>query len=745
MNRRSFVSLVFVLCLSIAAIGQVPVDVHVKILKAEDARRWDAELEKLISGNAAEPVVVRAMLAAGRIGDERAVPVLSQRLRSGSPNVAAMAAFALGEIESIAAADAILQRIGETGSAQGTFNNRGRLAEAAGKIAAANAKHEKAKQLSDAIVFVLAAEKERPTSVETIRLALTSALRARPAGAEENLRFFLSHTDPGVVGDALNTLSRMRAKNANRDARELLATHTHAVVRANAARVLGAAEDNKEAVDLLIKAATSDTDSRVRVSAIRALGSLKEAKAADALLARGEALVAAYKKNFKPNFNPAEQSEFVEISNALAQILAKTGNERADALFKDFAKVDQFRTTEPYIARVKVGRLRPGAGAGNDAPPPTEYRQFVTIVQVMGELASYESESAEGKKIKAEAPEQMRKLATALSNADASKEPLAVMAAPDALRAFAKFKTDDLESVLRESLSSQDVFVRATAAELLAENFPSQTTRRALVNAFEKALETDKNDNDAQLALLDAMGKADKAGAVDTIYKALDSPDYLVRKKAFELLDDPKLLVEYPGAANVARDARTRNRDKVLPYDPKTGTKLGQMLSTDADYRRALSRRNGKVRAVLTTQKGVFTIDLLPEDAPLTVDNFVKLARSGYFNGLEVHRVVPNFVMQDGDPRGDGNGGPGWSIRCEINMVPFERGAVGMALSGKDTGGSQWFVTHSPQPHLDGGYTVFGRVNEKDMAVVDKIVRGDKIVSVRIVEGGAAPRATKRK
>ena len=95
--------------------------------------------------------------------------------------------------------------------------------------------------------------------------------------------------------------------------------------------------------------------------------------------------------------------------------------------------------------------------------------------------------------------------------------------------------------------------------------------------------------------------------------------------------------------------------------------------------------------------------------------------------------MVPNFVMQDGDPLGNGSGGPGWSIRCEMNMVPFERGVVGMALSGKDTGGSQWFVTHSPQPHLDGGYTVFGRVNETGMKVVDRIVRGDKIVSVRIV------------
>ena len=124
----------------------------------------------------------------------------------------------------------------------------------------------------------------------------------------------------------------------------------------------------------------------------------------------------------------------------------------------------------------------------------------------------------------------------------------------------------------------------------------------------------------------------------------------------------------------------------MLAYTPAFGTKLGQILNTDADYRRALARKNGGVKAVVTTGKGVFTIDLLPEDAPLTVDNFIKLAKANYFNGVEVHRVVPNFVMQDGDPRGDGNGGPGWSIRCEINMVQFDRGAVGMALSGKDTG-----------------------------------------------------------
>jgi cyclophilin family peptidyl-prolyl cis-trans isomerase len=133
----------------------------------------------------------------------------------------------------------------------------------------------------------------------------------------------------------------------------------------------------------------------------------------------------------------------------------------------------------------------------------------------------------------------------------------------------------------------------------------------------------------------------------------------------------------------------------------------------------------------VTTTKGSFTIELLPSEAPLTVDNFVKLAQRNYYRGITIHRVVPNFVIQDGDPRGDGNGGPGYQIRCEINEVPYDRAVLGMALSGKDTGGSQWFVTHAPQPHLDGGYTVFGRVTA-GMNVVDSIVRGDVVKSISI-------------
>jgi len=158
-----------------------------------------------------------------------------------------------------------------------------------------------------------------------------------------------------------------------------------------------------------------------------------------------------------------------------------------------------------------------------------------------------------------------------------------------------------------------------------------------------------------------------------------------------------------------------------------------QTKNTTADYERAIARIGKQVTAVVTTTKGSFTISLLPDDATLNVDNFIQLAKRGYFGGITIHRVVPNFVIQDGDPRGDGNGGPGYQIRCEINDVPYERGAVGMALSGKDTGGSQWFVTHSPQPHLDGGYTVFGKV-VAGMNTVDAIARGDVIRSIVITE-----------
>jgi cyclophilin family peptidyl-prolyl cis-trans isomerase len=330
------------------------------------------------------------------------------------------------------------------------------------------------------------------------------------------------------------------------------------------------------------------------------------------------------------------------------------------------------------------------------------------------------------KDMKEKAPVALNKMFEQFTGSSASMVPAFTKAAPEILQAYARFKPADLKPVALRALTHEDVYIRAAAAGVLDDLASDPQTISALKAAYTRSLQKDKDSNDAQMAILAALVKLDKASAESSLREALAHPDLIVRRQAADLIKANALSTNFPEIEKWVYP--------VWPHNAMNPTRSGQVLYRDADYRRALSRKNGSVRALLTTEKGNFTIELLPDDAPITVDNFVKLARSGYFNGLTVHRVVPNFVMQDGDPRGDGNGGPGWSIRCEVNMVPYDRGAVGMALSGKDTGGSQWFVTHSPQPHLDGGYTVFGKVAERDMSVVDKIVKGDKILSVKIFE-----------
>jgi len=138
-------------------------------------------------------------------------------------------------------------------------------------------------------------------------------------------------------------------------------------------------------------------------------------------------------------------------------------------------------------------------------------------------------------------------------------------------------------------------------------------------------------------------------------------------------------------------------------------------------------------KARIETDKGDIELTLFEEEAPNTVANFEKLAKSGYYDGLTFHRVIPDFVIQGGCPKGDGTGGPGYTIKCEINPYKHGAGALSMAHAGKDTGGSQFFITHSPQPHLDGVHTVFGKV-VKGMDVVNAINAGDVMRKVTVYE-----------
>lgn len=137
-------------------------------------------------------------------------------------------------------------------------------------------------------------------------------------------------------------------------------------------------------------------------------------------------------------------------------------------------------------------------------------------------------------------------------------------------------------------------------------------------------------------------------------------------------------------------------------------------------------------RAIMETAKGTINIEFFDQDAPNTVANFVKLAKEGFYDGLTFHRVINDFMIQGGCPNGTGTGGPGYTIKCEINANKHLAGSLSMAHRGPNTGGSQFFICHSPQPHLDGVHTVFGRTG--DMDVVNAIRKGDEIVSVTIEE-----------
>ena len=137
-------------------------------------------------------------------------------------------------------------------------------------------------------------------------------------------------------------------------------------------------------------------------------------------------------------------------------------------------------------------------------------------------------------------------------------------------------------------------------------------------------------------------------------------------------------------------------------------------------------------KATMKTEKGDICIEFFDEDAPNTVKNFENLIQDGFYDGLNFHRVIPNFVIQGGCPNGTGTGGPGYHIPCEINTQKHLAGSLSMAHAGKDTGGSQFFICHSPQPHLDGVHTVFGKTS--DMEIVNSIEPGDTIISVGIDE-----------
>ncbi|HEY6843313.1 MAG TPA: peptidylprolyl isomerase [Thermoanaerobaculia bacterium] len=253
--------------------------------------------------------------------------------------------------------------------------------------------------------------------------------------------------------------------------------------------------------------------------------------------------------------------------------------------------------------------------------------------------------------------------------------------------------------LIRSALDDPDVIVRGYAIDRYSKT--SDPNKIATLTAAEERARHDKQD-DARLAAIRGLGDQEAF-----LRGLLQDSDPVVRRVASDLI--------------VEKLHQPRPNYTPLPVGRN-------------DYAQIVAWSRQPHTATIHMTRGPIRIALLTQDAPITTWNFAQLAKDGFFNNTSFMRVVPNFVIQGGDPRNDMEGGPGYTIRDEINLQKYTRGAVGMALSGPDTGGSQFFITHSPQPHLDGGYTIFGRVTEGMNAVVDQTERGDRVESIAIDE-----------
>ena len=270
-------------------------------------------------------------------------------------------------------------------------------------------------------------------------------------------------------------------------------------------------------------------------------------------------------------------------------------------------------------------------------------------------------------------------------------------------------------SLIRAGLDDPDVIVRGYAIDRYSKS--QDAAKVATLTAAEERARRDRQD-DARLSAIRGLAEIDYPDRESFLRGLLRDADPVVRRVAADLIEQ-KL---------------NKRRPQFTPLAVQRN-----------DYAQIVEWARQPHTASIRMARGRIEIALLTHEAPMTTWNFAQLAGNHFFDNTTFMRVVPNFVIQGGDPRNDMEGSPGYSIRDEINLQKYTRGAVGMALSGPDTGGSQFFITHSPAPHLDGGYTIFGRVTDGMNAVVDPTERGDRVDAIVIDHGVRSSFSTLRR
>jgi cyclophilin family peptidyl-prolyl cis-trans isomerase/HEAT repeat protein len=437
--------------------------------------------------------------------------------------------------------------------------------------------------------------------------------------------------------------------------------HEDPMVRAYAARALG--KQKSKAAVTPIAGLLGDPDIRVVISAIDALGTILEGSKNGSVV---DPLGSIIQKHPLHNVRKASvvalgKNRHKNAKNYLVQsILDKSPGVRA----------------ESYTALAKALRKDASqfvAGGLNDGN---------TLVRA----AAITSFGITGDK---------NRVDFLITTASKNKDPIIRAAA---VRGLGYFDEDDVADALIERLNDDD-WVVATEAVTAIGKIDEKDAIPALIDAYTNRNE--RVDVDVRLEILRVLKEMDAKEAQALATNALENPDKRIRGAAAELLEEIGAPIP-----QVRSDREFYSEN----FNPRRRSDLALPFGT----RTAVVECNGKE----------FEIELFGDDAIQTAANFVALADSGFYDDLTFHRVVPNFVVQGGCPRGDGWGDAGYTIRSEFNQHRYERGYVGIAHSGKDTGGSQFFVTLSAQPHLNGRYTIFGRVT-KGMEVVDEIDLGE--------------------
>jgi cyclophilin family peptidyl-prolyl cis-trans isomerase len=614
----------------------------------------------------------RAALAVGRTRLVEAVPALVPVLAGDpEPEVRQMAAFALGLLGDAAAADPLVAALGDADPVV-----HGRAAEALGLIS-----HKAA---AGAIAAMMAPHVKAGAlngiAPDDLEYPKSPAVEAVRLGMYALVRLSAYDALASVLLDANGRpISRwwpvayaFRRVNDPRAGGVLLALleGEGTFTRAFAARGLGVAKEARAVDPLRTIAANGKEVANVRVEAIRSLADLGASASADVLMKIVTSQVE------EPNLR-------LEALTALGTLRpAASVDLLIDLLTESWASMRA-------AALVALARVDPDtfltAISGLDPD-----RQWTVRAALATALGSLDAERAQPRLLEMLKDEDQRVV-------------------PSVMSALVAIGSSSAEPTLLERLGADDPVVRRAAVTGLLR-LKSRNGVAALVKAYDHA-EKDPT-HIVRAAILSALVELDRAQAQPLLERALQDHDWAMRVRAATLLKT------IDAAADVAHRIRP-----APPIGPPELNEIEPMINPTISP-----------VAFVDTSKGMIQIELAVIDAPRAAANFISLARRNFLGSSVIHRVVPNFVVQDGDPRGDGEGGPGYTIRDEINQRPYLRGTVGMALSWEDTGGSQFFITHAPQPHLDGRYTVFGRVTE-GMDVVDRLQLGDQIRSVRIWDG----------